>query len=102
MEQNAHFPITEPLRAFLREGLDELLKQPSDDMLPGPCLEQLRLLLEALPLDTTEFSLAVNRLANTEQEWKGWLRTILRRVLWKAANGNPPGEVSLNESSQRL
>jgi hypothetical protein len=64
MGQHAHFPIVEPLRALLREGLDELLKQPSDDMPPVPRLEQLRLLLEALPLDTTEFALAVNRLAN--------------------------------------
>jgi RNA polymerase sigma-70 factor (ECF subfamily) len=38
---------------------------------------------------------------NTEEEWRGWLRTILRRVLWNAVGDIPPGEVSLNESSRR-
>jgi RNA polymerase sigma-70 factor (ECF subfamily) len=38
----------------------------------------------------------------TPQEWQSWLRTILKRVLWKAARDIPPGEVSLNRSAGRL
>jgi RNA polymerase sigma-70 factor (ECF subfamily) len=36
----------------------------------------------------------------TEEEWRGWLRTILKRELWQAASDIPPGEVSLAESSR--
>ena len=64
MRQHAHFPITESLSALLCEGLDELLGRLSGRTVPVACFEQLRLLLEALPLDSTEFGLAVNRLAN--------------------------------------
>jgi hypothetical protein len=64
MRQNAHFPITESPRALLCQGLDELQSQPSDHMPPVACFERLRLLLEAFPLDTTGFGLAVNRLSN--------------------------------------
>jgi RNA polymerase sigma-70 factor (ECF subfamily) len=39
---------------------------------------------------------------NSQEEWRGWLRTILRRVLSKYVSGNPPGAVSLNESSRQL
>jgi RNA polymerase sigma-70 factor (ECF subfamily) len=38
----------------------------------------------------------------TEAEWRGWLRAILRNELWQAVRDNPPGEVSLNELSGRL
>jgi hypothetical protein len=64
MRQHTRFPITESIHALLREGLDELLEQPSDHKPPVAQFERLRLLLEALPLDTAEFGLAVNRLAN--------------------------------------
>jgi hypothetical protein len=64
MRPHAQFSITESVHALLREGLDELLGQPSAHKPPVARLERLRLLLEALPLDTTEFGLAVNRLAN--------------------------------------
>jgi hypothetical protein len=64
MRQHAHFPITDSVRAFFCENLDELLGQLSDHKPPVARFERLRLLLEALPLDTTEFGLAVNRLAN--------------------------------------
>ena len=64
MRQHTHFPITESVHALLREGLDELLRHLSDHKPPVARFERLRLLLEALPLDTAEFGLAVNRLAN--------------------------------------
>jgi hypothetical protein len=64
MALNADFSITESYRAFLREGLDEMLGQPSGHNMPLACFGRLRVLLEALPLDSTEFGLAVNRLAN--------------------------------------
>jgi hypothetical protein len=67
MRQHAHFPITGSVHALLREGLDELLKQLSDHKPPVARFEWLRLLLEALPLDTTEFGLAQNRLANARR-----------------------------------
>jgi hypothetical protein len=43
-----------------------LLGQPSSDETPAVCFGRLRVLLDALPLDTTEFGLAVNRLANAQ------------------------------------
>ena len=64
MRQRADFPLPESLRALLVEDLDELLKQTSDRKPPVARFERLYLLLEVLPLDTTEFGLAVNRLAN--------------------------------------
>jgi RNA polymerase sigma-70 factor (ECF subfamily) len=36
----------------------------------------------------------------TEEEWRGWLRAILRNELLQAVNGNPPGLQSLNDSSR--
>lgn len=64
MRQHAHFPITDSVHALLREGLDELLRQPSDHKPLAARFDRLRLLLEALPLGITEFYLASNRLAN--------------------------------------
>ena len=60
MTQNAPLSAAEALR----EGLDELLGQLSDHKPTVARFERLRLLLGALPLDTPEFGLAVNRLAN--------------------------------------
>jgi hypothetical protein len=70
MRPHAQFPITESVHALLREGLDELLGQPSDHKPPVAQFERLRLLLEALPLDAADFSLAVNRLANAHHYLK--------------------------------
>jgi RNA polymerase sigma-70 factor (ECF subfamily) len=39
---------------------------------------------------------------NTEEEWRGWLRAILLNVLRQGVRDNPPGLVSLTESSSRL
>jgi hypothetical protein len=64
MRQRADLPLSESVHALLRESLDELLGQLSDHKPPVARFERLRLLLEALPLDTTEFGLAMNRLAN--------------------------------------
>jgi hypothetical protein len=64
MQPHAHFPNTESVHALFRVGLDELLRQTSDHKPPVAPFERLRFLLEALPLDTTQFGLAVNRLAN--------------------------------------
>jgi hypothetical protein len=64
MPRNEHCSITESLQAPLCAGLDELLEQAWDSKAPVARLEPLRLLLEALPLETTEFGRAVNRLAN--------------------------------------
>ena len=62
MMQNA------PLSAAdaLREGLDELAARPFSYRPPAGRFRQLRLWLEALQLDTADFSLAVNRLANAQ------------------------------------
>ena len=64
MALNADFSITDSRRTLLWEGLDEELGQPLGHKTPLACFERLRLLLEALPLDSTEFALAVNRLTN--------------------------------------
>jgi hypothetical protein len=64
MTQKAYFSIADSIRALLCEGLDQLLGERSRQEVPVAFLDQLRLLLEALPLDSTEFSLAWNRLAN--------------------------------------
>jgi RNA polymerase sigma-70 factor (ECF subfamily) len=39
---------------------------------------------------------------NCDEQLRGWLRTILLNELRKAAQGIPPGEVSLAESSRNL
>jgi hypothetical protein len=62
MRQHAPFPITESLRVHFCDGLDELIG-PLSDTQPVD-FERLRCLLEALPLDTADFGLALNRLAN--------------------------------------
>jgi hypothetical protein len=64
MQLNAHSSITDPLRALLCASLDEMLAQPSAQKTTIACFERLRLLLEVLPLASTEFALAVNRLTN--------------------------------------
>jgi hypothetical protein len=64
MPQHEDFATPEALRTLLCKDLNELLGQPSGHRAPAACFEQIRLLLEALPLDTTEFGLALNRLAN--------------------------------------
>jgi hypothetical protein len=58
--------ITESNRAALRAGLDGLLGLAFDHESSVICTGRLRPLLEALPLDTTEFGLAVNRLKNAQ------------------------------------
>jgi hypothetical protein len=60
----ADFSITDVIRAVLRDVLDEFLDECSGHVDPVPYLEQSLLLLQALPLDTTEYGLAMNRLAN--------------------------------------
>jgi len=67
MARNAHFPITASLRVVLCEGLDNLSELTFGHEPRAANFEELRLLLEALPLDTEEFGLAVNRLANAWQ-----------------------------------
>jgi hypothetical protein len=64
MALNADLSIADSYRALLREGLDKMPGQPSGHNIPLVCFGRLRVLLEALPLDTREFGLAVNRLAN--------------------------------------
>jgi hypothetical protein len=87
MQQNAHFPITESIHRLLLKALDELLGQLLDHKPPVARFERLRLLLEALPLETTEFGLAVNRLANARHYLNsgefGAARYELR-LLWRS------------------
>jgi hypothetical protein len=64
MTKTAPFWIADFLRALLCEGIDELLGQPAGHEDTAACLEEILYLLGALPLDTTEFGLALNRLAN--------------------------------------
>jgi hypothetical protein len=58
------FSITNSVCVHLCEALDEVLGQRLGHKDALACFERLRRLLEALPLDSTEFALAVNRLAN--------------------------------------
>jgi hypothetical protein len=67
MALNANLSIAHSYRALLREGLDEMLGEPPGHKSPFVCFGRLRLLLEAHPLDSTEFGLAVNRLANAQR-----------------------------------
>jgi hypothetical protein len=64
MPLKANCSITDTTHELLCEGLDEALTQPWGLQNPLVCFERLRLLLECLPLDSTEFALAVKRLAN--------------------------------------
>jgi hypothetical protein len=66
MTLNTHPLIVESDRDHLGEGLDELLWQPSSEETPAARFGPLRVLLDSLPLDTTEFGLAVDRLANAQ------------------------------------
>jgi hypothetical protein len=63
MALNAEFSNVDSIRAFLCNRLDELQRRSGDE-LSIAWFERLRLLLHALPLDTAEFGLALNRLAN--------------------------------------
>jgi RNA polymerase sigma-70 factor (ECF subfamily) len=38
----------------------------------------------------------------TDEEWRGWLRAILRNELLRVINGNPAGVRSLEDSSRRM
>jgi hypothetical protein len=70
MVQNPRLFLPESVRARLCEGLDELLGDCFGPALPVTSVSPLRDLLEALPLDSVEFSLAKNRLANAEHYLK--------------------------------
>jgi hypothetical protein len=67
MTQRMFASITDCHRASLCQALDNLLGRAGR----GGCFvggfEQTRQILEALPLTSTEFSLAVNRLANAQR-----------------------------------
>jgi len=62
----SHSPVTisESLCVLLRMAHDHLSKQAVHDGGPVADFEQIRQLLEALPLASAEFGLAVNRLTN--------------------------------------
>jgi hypothetical protein len=63
MALNAEFSNIDFLRDLLRVSLDELQRRSGDET-SADCFERLRHLLNALPLNTAEFALALNRLAN--------------------------------------
>jgi hypothetical protein len=87
MALNSEFSNVDPIRALLCDRLDELQGRSGDE--PSIAwFERLRLLLEALPLDTAQFGLALNRLANAHHylesgEWgAAWYELrLLRRSL---------------------
>ena len=58
--------ITEYLRLLLCQALDRLLDGTTHDCGPVAAFEEVRQILEALPLASADFSLAMNRLANAE------------------------------------
>ena len=64
MTHKAYLSITDAVRAVLRDVLDEFLAEPFGQVDPVASSEQALLLLQALPLDSAEFGLAINRLAN--------------------------------------
>jgi hypothetical protein len=64
MPPKANCSMTDTIHDLLCEGLDEALTQPWGLQNTLVSFERLRLLLECLPLDSTEFALAVKRLAN--------------------------------------
>jgi hypothetical protein len=67
MTPNAPLSTAQSVRARLCQGLDQLLAQPPGPRAPAARFEELRLFLEALPLDSAAFCVAVNRLANARQ-----------------------------------
>jgi hypothetical protein len=79
--------ISESLGVLLREAHDSLLRRP---FYCGPVVDfgRIRRLLEALPLASAEFSVAVNRLANARHYLRDGeygaaryeLRLLLRRL----------------------
>jgi hypothetical protein len=66
MTLNTHLSAVESHRARLREGLDELLGAALGPQPPLARFARLRILVEALPLTSTEFGLAVNHLAKAQ------------------------------------
>ncbi len=62
--------ISESLRVRLRQSLEDLLERVSLATGPVRGFEQVRQALEAMPLASAEFSLAVNRLANAQRYLK--------------------------------
>jgi hypothetical protein len=67
MAQRLSVAITEALRAHCCQVLDRLLGQAAGNSDPVTGFPLARQALEALPLTTAEFGLAVNRLANAER-----------------------------------
>jgi hypothetical protein len=66
MTRHAPFSISESLCGLLRHAQDRLSKQALHDGNPASDFDQIRQLLEALPLASAEFCLAVNRLTNAQ------------------------------------
>jgi hypothetical protein len=66
MNRYAPVTISESLCVLLRQALDRLPRRAPHDGGPVADFEQMRQLLETLPLPSAEFSLAVNRLANAQ------------------------------------
>jgi hypothetical protein len=67
MTQNEPVTISGSLCVLLQQVHDRLAKQALDNDGTVADLKQVRRLLEALPLATGEFGLAVNRLANAQR-----------------------------------
>jgi hypothetical protein len=67
MTQHAGVAIFEALHVLLQQARDRLLESDTNEAGLLASLERLRRLLEALPLATDEFGLAVNRLENARR-----------------------------------
>ncbi len=67
MTQHPPASISESLCVLLRQAHDRLPKPAMPDGGPIADFEQIRQMLEALPLASAEFSLAVNRLTNAQK-----------------------------------
>ena len=67
MTQHTPVSISESLCVLLRQAHDRLPKQALHDGGPVADFKQIRQMLEALPLASAEFGLAVNRLTNAQR-----------------------------------
>jgi hypothetical protein len=67
MRHDSRVPVTESLSVVLRRALDGLLEQVFPGGRSDTGFEEVRRLLEAVPLASGEFGVAVNRLENARR-----------------------------------
>jgi hypothetical protein len=104
MESYVSATISESLCFLLHTACHRASKQALPDGGPVADFEQLRRLLESLPLASAEYSVAVNRLTNAQNYLRsgehGAARYELHLLLWSLETGRADGSLGIRGSHQ--